>query len=169
MINLFEKDSRFILSFHNIGNWGENDSNIIEDSISIKLQKRALDLGANVVPIIWSLMPGSTCYASKSNSFTIGSDGKIYKCTVALYEDINDIGTLREDGSMEINQSKHQKWISSKLDDKCHDCSLLSSCLNSQCPLNRITKKETCLVSKVKIMEAVKLLSYQNLITYTLK
>ena len=169
LVDLFGEDSRFMLSFHNIGNWGENESNIIRESISMKLQKKAIDLGANVVPIILSLSPGATCYAAKLNSFVIGSDGKVYKCTVALYENVNNIGVLKENGTMILDSNKHKKWTTSSLNDNCLNCVLLPNCLNNQCPLNNLIKKEPCLVTTDKIKEAIKLLDYQNLITYTVK
>jgi uncharacterized protein len=51
------------------------------------------------------------CYAAKPNSFVIRADGRIGKCTVALYDDANTIGTLAEDGTVLIDNAKLQPWM----------------------------------------------------------
>jgi uncharacterized protein len=54
---------------------------------------------------------GYICYASKPNSLLVRADGRVGKCTVALYDDRNTIGRLTEDGSVEIDQDKLRPWI----------------------------------------------------------
>lgn len=51
------------------------------------------------------------CYASKPNSLLIRSNGRIGKCTVALYDERNDIGCLQPDGRIEVFQDKFRAWI----------------------------------------------------------
>ncbi|MCC7332514.1 MAG: 4Fe-4S cluster-binding domain-containing protein [Flavobacteriales bacterium] len=51
------------------------------------------------------------CYAAKANSFVIRANGVVQKCTVALNSDINNIGKINKDGTMDINQRKLKKWI----------------------------------------------------------
>ncbi len=43
------------------------------------------------------------CYASWLNSFVIMPDGTLSKCAVRLYEDINRIGKLNDDGTLTID------------------------------------------------------------------
>ena len=52
----------------------------------------------------------AVCYACKSNSFLIRSDGSIGKCTVALDKDFNAVGRLQPDGEIFLNQSRLKKW-----------------------------------------------------------
>ncbi len=52
----------------------------------------------------------AVCYACKSNSFLIRSDGSIGKCTVALNADFNAVGVLNADGELSLNQSRFKKW-----------------------------------------------------------
>lgn len=52
----------------------------------------------------------SVCYACKSNSFLIRSDGSIGKCTVALNKDFNTVGFLQPDGEIALNQPRFKKW-----------------------------------------------------------
>lgn len=54
--------------------------------------------------------PNSICHASKFNSFIIRADGKISKCTTALYDDANIIGRLLDDGRMSIDREKTLLW-----------------------------------------------------------
>src|SRR5690606_22612548 len=51
------------------------------------------------------------CYAAKANSLLIRADGRIGKCTVALDDDRNTIGSLRPDGTIEIDNEKLRPWL----------------------------------------------------------
>jgi uncharacterized protein len=51
------------------------------------------------------------CYAAKANSLIIRATGRIAKCTVALYDDYNDIGQLHPDGRVEIEDAKLKPWL----------------------------------------------------------
>lgn len=51
------------------------------------------------------------CYAAKPNSLIIRSDGKINKCTVALNDSRNHIGTLSADGTLKINHQLLSPWL----------------------------------------------------------
>ncbi|SHH62717.1 radical SAM protein [Massilia sp. CF038] len=51
------------------------------------------------------------CYASKPNSLLIRSNGRLGKCTVALSDDRNDLGYIKEDGKIELNNAKLLPWI----------------------------------------------------------
>lgn len=50
------------------------------------------------------------CYASKLNSLLIRADGRIGKCTVALYDDKNIVGKLNEDGTLVLDNEKLLWW-----------------------------------------------------------
>ncbi len=51
------------------------------------------------------------CYAAKANSLLIRSDGRIGKCTVALDDDRNTIGSICEDGTIELDNAKLRPWL----------------------------------------------------------
>ena len=78
---------------------------------------------------------GNVCYASRDNSWVIGADGKIYKCTVILYNDENHVGDVRANGFFDINQSKLDKWIqrSNIHNEKCESCAQKPICLETMC------------------------------------
>jgi uncharacterized protein len=82
---------------------------------------------------------GLVCYAAKANSFVVRSDGALNKCTVALDADYNDVGRLREDGTIELDVDKLAKWTSSGLeeDTTCQGCAMSAACQGNACPLDR--------------------------------
>lgn len=51
------------------------------------------------------------CYAARANSLLVRSNGRIGKCTVALNDNRNDLGALREDGTLEIDNDKLRPWL----------------------------------------------------------
>lgn len=54
---------------------------------------------------------GYVCYAAKPNSLLIRADGRIGKCTVALTDNRNTIGSIAADGSLKLDNRKLQPWI----------------------------------------------------------
>jgi uncharacterized protein len=51
------------------------------------------------------------CYASRPNSLVIRADGRVGKCTVALSDPANTIGSLRPDGSLDIDNDRLRPWL----------------------------------------------------------
>lgn len=51
------------------------------------------------------------CYASRPNSLLIRADGRIGKCTVAFDNPANDVGRLRDDGSIQLDNGRLRSWI----------------------------------------------------------
>jgi len=51
------------------------------------------------------------CYAARPSSFVIRANGRLNKCTVALEHPKNQVGQLREDGTMAIDAVSVQGWI----------------------------------------------------------
>ncbi len=64
--------------------------------------RRSTDIDANA-PYI--------CYASRPNSLLIRANGRIGKCTVAFSDPRNDLGYLKDDGSIEIDNQRLQPWM----------------------------------------------------------
>jgi uncharacterized protein len=51
------------------------------------------------------------CYAARPNSLMIRANGIVGKCTVALSDSTNAIGTLLADGSLQIDNSRLRPWL----------------------------------------------------------
>lgn len=88
---------------------------------------------------------GSECYASNPNSLVIGSDGMIYKCTVAFNNEDNHVGNLKEDGYLEIFEERLMLWVTggANEDSNCTKCYFRPSCQGNACPLERIEENRT--------------------------
>lgn len=110
-----------------------------QDDLHICLQKyknEILRFGTNKSQL---MKFGNICYASNKNSLVIGSDGKIYKCTVAFDKDINNIGRLNLNGTIELDNNKMKYWTTRKGCTKkevCSNCNVYPSCLGIYCNLN---------------------------------
>lgn len=109
----FIHDTRFSVFFKSIERLGgPNDANIKimspeEKKLALKMLKRKL-YGDDYIDHEEIL---SVCYASQPNSLIIRADGKIGKCTVALNDARNHIGSLRSDGTLELNPKRLTPWI----------------------------------------------------------
>jgi uncharacterized protein len=144
----FGSDQRFFVDFHPVGRWGgSNDSHVpvCEQGQGERLQSHFFEAAANsglsVRALRQRLEPhGSTCYAANPHSFVIGSDGKIYKCTVAFEDPNNQVGQILEDGRMVLDDRKFQLWTGAdpNHDPSCSSCFFQPSCQGNACPLERI-------------------------------
>ncbi len=90
---------------------GPNDDKLpIMNDLSVikELNDEAGQLGLYPVEAVEVI--GDVCYAAKMNSYIIRADGRISKCTVALYDDRDVVGRLNPDGTMEIYSNKVAWW-----------------------------------------------------------
>ena len=92
------------------------------------------------------------CYAAKANSFVWGSDGNIYKCTLALYDDINRVGCVQDDGSTMIDREKLYYWIAPRAGktENCQTCRNFAACASGCCPYKQ---KQICGGSNFDILK----------------
>lgn len=116
--NAFGDDNRFKVYFKAIEQLGgandskldmfscEEEKNRVKDYLEKKLltPEKAIDYNQNYV-----------CYAAKANSLAIRANGRIAKCTVALNNPVNDIGTLCPDGTVQLDQEKLRPWLTGLL------------------------------------------------------
>jgi uncharacterized protein len=112
-------DPRFTVFLRGLSRLGgPNDSSLpvlddkeLEYSVS-KLVDKAHSLGLSAVTIdsYFGEADLAVCYASRFNSFVIRSDGRIGKCTVALYDEKNFVGRLRANGKIELDKEKILWW-----------------------------------------------------------
>jgi len=167
MKELFGQDKRFVLYFHNIGHWGgTGDSNvkICSENMTIKLLNLTLDYEMNADSEAIRISPDSTCYAASENSFVVGVDGMVYKCTVALYDNRNHVGMLKDNGELELDEVKMNLWTQSGIEDNgCKECFFAPSCHGDSCPLVRIEKRiRPCPDQKKKIKDYITLMDRQG-------
>jgi uncharacterized protein len=117
MSRTIQDDDRFQISISPLSRFGgQNDAalpvlagadrrwQIVPDEVQA-LREHASSLGLYLLP-----RGQFVCYASKLNSFVLRSNGRIGKCTVALYDQRNTIGELRPDGSVSIDPEASRWW-----------------------------------------------------------
>lgn len=138
----FGDDDRFSVYVQQADDWGgERVKNFSEELIPSahafvlgKIKEYGITLGRSSH---FSELQGetNTCYAAKKNSFAVGADGTIYKCTVHFDLPENSVGRLNDDGFMELNEN-YNKWIMpfAQADEKCNNCFSRANCLPVRCP-----------------------------------
>lgn len=103
------------------------------DELLEMARNRKLRLGLNRAMLACY---GLICYASYPGCFVIGADAAVYKCTVIFDEPRNQIGTLKKDGTMELDKNKEACWsgrIKGNNLSKCKECKIAPSCLGIAC------------------------------------
>lgn len=146
----FEGDPRFMVAFHAVGRWGgSNDANLAVCGLGEgkvmkeRLNKSALEKGLGTPGTLRNMTGAgrNVCYAARPYNFTIGADGKVMKCTVALDKQAHNIvGQVTPNGELNLNVENLARWVepSFENDPVCQKCGLLSTCQGIACPLGRI-------------------------------
>jgi uncharacterized protein len=143
----FADDDQFEFFFRPAGNWGgERVKNIERDFVDSDkdfyepLLNSAAPLNVNAYI---SLLNTLSCGAAKRNSFVLGSDGALYKCTMLFNEDFNTIGALTRSGDLEIDAYKIARWtaIPANPPQKCAGCGQWTLCHDNTCPAKSLEKK----------------------------
>ncbi|WP_319423534.1 radical SAM protein [Pleurocapsa sp. FMAR1] len=113
----FLPDPRFLFVFKAIGRWGGENDNAIK-VLSLKKKEQAVQslqtklFGENIdSPQNLPDPENYVCYASRSNSLVIRSNGDVAKCTVALYDDRNKVATLQPDGTLKLIPGRIAPWL----------------------------------------------------------
>ncbi|CAG9623699.1 radical SAM/SPASM domain-containing protein [Sutcliffiella rhizosphaerae] len=164
----FSGDIRFSSFWQAAGNWGGDSVKQIESTFCnttdyLSALGDASDEGISFNMYRDMMKPtGSVCYASKKNSFVIGSDGIIYKCTVAFDMEENQVGMLSENGIMHIDHDKHSLWVAGheSIDPTCQKCYFRPACQGATCPLERMKiDTQPCPDVKKSIKEYMRILA----------
>ena len=113
----FLGDSRFSVFFKAIRRWGGAN----DDAIKVLSKKKEEQVIKSLNNKLFGKNTASSqklndpdnyvCYASRSNSLVIRSNGDIAKCTVALYDERNKVGTLEPDGTIKLISDRLAPWL----------------------------------------------------------
>ena len=122
----FGADPRFSLVIKPVGQYGgasDRDLPILTDEeereIVAALYKRAQRLV--LLKVDGSNFENYVCYAAKANSLIIRANGTVAKCTVALNDERNSVGQLREDGTIAFKNDRLQRWLEPLTTRKAED------------------------------------------------
>jgi uncharacterized protein len=80
----------------------ENARQVVDDLVRYARERHVRMFFPGIGPPI--------CYAACADSFVVRADGRINKCTVALEDPRNQIGTLCQDGRLELVDEKYRYW-----------------------------------------------------------
>lgn len=138
----FGHDNRFLTKYYKV--WIANENKEIENQLYpqkdfeelLKIGKENEDNNKIFDEIGTGVYP---CYAAKRNSYVIGSDAELYKCTVAFQNELNNIGKIDEKGNAHIDNKKQLLFnnIGSYRKKLCNKCPLLPRCLRVKCPISQ--------------------------------
>lgn len=171
---LFGDDPRFKVYFRPVGCMGGgNDLNLpvcderTKDQYIWDFNEEAIKQGLPVSSFISdTLLPtGAICYAAKPNSLIVGSDGMLYKCSVAIEQDNNRLGRIHADGTLELDYDKLALWTTSgeETDEKCQACFFRPACQGNHCPLYRMrTGRRPCSYEKRQIKKTLRTIWLQS-------
>lgn len=163
-------DRRFHVYYEGIKKLGgENDASldilgvdkVSETSIDIAAYIRKLGIKNDVIDEM-TLPFKQVCYATKHNNYLIDYDGSILKCTLSLDDKLNHIGRLYKDGTMEIDEARHAKWVGKKtqLANICKQCKVLPLCYGGRCVNGRVHGEVFKCDKEFKEQELADLITY---------
>lgn len=145
-----ESDPRFEIAFNPVGKWGgANDDrlNVFTDEVlacQAGLRDQARKARLPIESAMRRAKAGSfLCHATLAGGFVIGADGRLMKCTNfgIMPKEINVIGQLLDDGTIELDRTTNLKWIVPfyNHDPKCKKCFYLPVCRGGIiCPAARV-------------------------------
>lgn len=117
--NEFLHDSRFSIFFKAIEHLGGPNDTSINVFSSEKQKNDVIDLlkmklysDTKLVPPELEVESESyVCYAARPNSLVIRANGDIGKCTVALNDERNKIGSIQQDGTLKLISGRLAPWV----------------------------------------------------------
>ena len=148
---------------------GKTDNDMVLDrNAALKhtydLLTKCLKLGLHDKSTIFNFeLGGCVCYAGEPDTFVIGADGTLMKCSLELRNNPkNIVGKILPDGRLEVDDELNNMWCNTEcqLPSKCHNCPRLATCMGNACPKARLTEdKVACPDALEKLSETIKLLS----------
>lgn len=146
----FSGDARFDAIYRPVGEWGGPQDAETGAHSGKEAELRKLELCSHAADHGLShgddrmLRPhGSVCYAASPWSFVIRPNGVVNKCTVALRDERNAVGLLREDGDLGLNAERMGLWVDTDdtSDSGCQTCFFRPACQGAACPLVRLEEE----------------------------
>lgn len=146
--SLFGEDKRFNVRFSMTGDYGGDrvknfrsqllDGNDIREEIGKTGVYNSNVVKISDIPENFEPM-NKVCYTTGKNTYTIGSDLSVYRCTIYFYFDNpnNILGHITDNGELEINRCLNARWYIKDEESLCQciDCFYFPCCYRTYCPL----------------------------------
>ncbi len=110
----FCKDGRFkilIRPIDDYGGTGSANASSLLDALGRYNASQLLTFVPEDMRFSQSIEATNICYAGRSNSWIIRANGRVGKCTVALTDERNTIGSINSNGELCIDEEKWRAWI----------------------------------------------------------
>ena len=160
--SLFGDDKRFNIRFAMTGDYGGDritdfksnilDGNLIQAELSNTGVYNSADV--KVADVLNNFEPmNKVCYTTGKNTFTIGSDLSVYRCTIYFDNPNNRLGTINSDGELQIDKSLNNRWYikDEVFPDECRECFYFPCCYRTYCPLKlNFIKGFKCEIDTIK-------------------
>lgn len=102
----------FIRPLSRLGRPGSDGPPLLDPEAGREIVRRLRQLAANKGIGQFGLEKvDAICYASRANSYVVRADGRLNKCSLDLEDPQNQVGRIRSDGTLEIDQSKLWDWL----------------------------------------------------------
>lgn len=159
---LFGEDKRFNVRFSMTGDYGGDrvknfraqllDGNDIREEIGKTGVYNSNVIKISDIPENFEPM-NKVCYTTGKNTYTIGSDLSVYRCTIYFDNPNNILGHIANNGKLEINRGLNARWFIK--DDEslcqCKDCFYFPCCYRTYCPLKfNFGKDIKCEIDTIK-------------------
>jgi uncharacterized protein len=159
---LFGDDKRFNVRFAITGDYGGDrvksfqsnllDSNLIQEEVTKTgiygtNEVNIADVRENFEPM------NKVCYTTGRNTYTIGSDLTVYRCTIYFDNPNNKIGIINRNGDLEIDDNINRRWYMKEesFPTECLDCFYFPCCYRTYCPLKlNFQKNIKCEIDNIK-------------------
>lgn len=130
IVAAFGADARFRIFMKAVGNWGGTgvksmalikDAQTVIGEFEQELVQDGWFANRGGAPAKAQFMP---CYAARPSSFVIRADGSLAKCTVAFNDPRNRVGSINDDGTLNIENEKMRNFMRGfqTLDEKALGC-----------------------------------------------
>lgn len=117
-------DHRFSIFLKPIGDWGGKHTGKISTLDTRTANERVAEISElllshhmnRITSHTENATPGGEfagiCYAAAGNTLVIRSTGGLAKCTIGFEDPLNNVGQLNEDGTLTLNQTTLNQWLS---------------------------------------------------------
>ncbi len=172
--SLLNHDRRFQFQKGIISDWGGDSVKVLDQELLGKEEYTIDGVDSSKYSVLAKDLGQLRCYAGKYHGFVITHDARIQKCAKVGYnasdmdeKRINDIGFIRKNGSMYIDETKCAQFLElSEMEETCEMCTWLPICIASRCPITKVKKrKNDCKLKNSKAHDNI----YYEMVSQILK
>ncbi len=175
-LDFLKSNNNFRVNWQKMSDYGGSQIDLLRDEIIEDTQYFNIldEFTKNQIAFLNEVFLGvaaGVCSASRKNSFYIDPEGKVYKCSLAIYDennsDYNNVSQIDKNGIIEFDEEKLSRWlIRDDTGQACKTCSSYPICCNQYCQYRRkfVLNKKLCYQYKNYLPYYIRNMSMQGLI-----